>query len=98
MAVLKVQSKSSSVLSSRKVASFWRLSMSRCARTFSSSWKTSSKNCACGSSWVLGFDKNSVLAQIANERMMLGKGQLGLHLRGLEQGSHIAQAPSPFGH
>jgi hypothetical protein len=46
----------------------------------------------------LGFDENSILAQVANERMLLDKGQLGLLLGGLEQGPHVAQTPSPFGH
>src|SRR5205823_13444729 len=41
----------------------------------------------------LGFDKQAVFCQVANERMVFGKLKMGLHMGLYEQGTHFAQTP-----
>src|SRR5437667_10030303 len=43
----------------------------------------------------LGFDKQAVFGQVANERMVLGKLKMGLHVGLVEQLMHLAQTPKP---
>jgi hypothetical protein len=46
----------------------------------------------------LGLEEEPVFAQVADEWMVLLKVELGLDLVGLEESSHIAQAPGLLGH
>src|SRR2546427_9704417 len=46
---------------------------------------------------VLGFDKQAVFGQVANEGMVLGKLKMGLHIGLVEQGTHLAQTPKAAG-
>jgi hypothetical protein len=41
----------------------------------------------------LGFDKQAVFGQVANEGMVLGELKMGLHGGLVEQGTHLAQTP-----
>jgi len=46
---------------------------------------------------ALGFDKQAVFGQVANERMILGELKMGLHVGLVEQGTHLAQTPKAAG-
>src|ERR1041385_2655936 len=41
----------------------------------------------------LGFDKQAIFGQVANEGMVLGELKMSLHVGLVEQGVHLAQTP-----